>query len=44
MEGVLPDNWLGEGKGYEPQIWATTENMKETLEKLGVVLDDIEFK
>ena len=44
MDGVLPDNWLGEGKGYEPQIWATTENMKETLEKLGVVLDDIEFK
>lgn len=43
-DGLIPDNWLGEGKGYEPQIWATTENMKETLEKLGVILDDVEFR
>lgn len=40
----LQDNWLGEGKGYEPQIWATTETMKETLEKLGVILDDVVFR
>ncbi|MCQ2583983.1 MAG: hypothetical protein MJ185_00205 [Treponema sp.] len=43
-DGLISENWLGEGKGYEPQIWATTENMKSTLEKLGVELDDIQFK
>lgn len=43
-DGIIPDNWLGEGKGYEPQIWATTENMKETLENLGVILDGVEFR
>ena len=43
-DGILPDNWLGELKGYEPQIWATTDNMKETLEGLGVDLGDIEFR
>ena len=43
-DSILPDNWLGELKGYEPQIWATTDNMKETLEGLGVDLGDIEFR
>ena len=43
-DGIIPDNWLGELKGYEPQIWATTDNMKETLEGLGVDLGDIEFR
>ena len=43
-DGIIPDNWLGELKGYEPQIWATTDNMKEILEGLGVDLADIVFK
>ena len=43
-DGIIPDNWLGELKGYEPQIWATTDNMKETLEGLGVDLGDIVFR
>ena len=43
-DGILPDNWLGELKGYEPQIWATTDNMKETLEGLGVDLGDVVFR
>lgn len=44
QDGLIPDNWLGEGRGYEPQIWATTENMKSTLEGLGVNLEGVEFK
>lgn len=37
------NRWLGEGKGYEPEIWATKENMKEVLQSQGVNLDGIEF-
>ena len=40
----LPSNYLGEGKGYEPDIWATTETMKATLEGLGVDLTGIDFQ
>ena len=41
---TLPKNYLGEGKGYEPDIWATTETMKATLEGLGVDLTGITFQ
>ena len=41
---ILPSNYLGEGKGYEPDIWATTETMKATLEDLGVDLTGITFQ
>ncbi len=41
---ILPSNYLGEGKGYEPDIWATTETMKATLEGLGVDLTGIDFQ
>ena len=34
----LPKNYLGEGKGYEPDIWANKENMKSKLESLGLDL------
>ena len=44
FRSFLPSNYLGEGKGYEPDIWATTQNMKSVLEGLGVDLADIEFK
>ena len=44
MDGLIPANWLGEGKGYEPQIWATTETIKATLEGMGVDLEDIVFQ
>ena len=40
----LPANYLGDGKGYEPDIWATTENMKSVLEELGVDLTGITFQ
>ena len=40
----IPNNYLGEGIGYEPEIWATTENMKTVLEGLGLDLSDIIFK
>jgi len=40
----LPLNYLGEGKGYEPEIWATTQNMKQILENFGVDLEDIIFQ
>lgn len=40
----LPSNYLGEGKGYEPNIWATTENMKSVLEELGVDTEGIIFQ
>ena len=40
----LPSNYLGDGKGYNPDIWATTENMKATLEGLGVDLTGIDFQ
>ena len=40
----LPSNYLGEGKGYEPDIWAPTPEIKTVLEGLGVDVADIEFK
>lgn len=40
----LPSNYLGDGKGYKPDVWATTETMKATLEGLGVDLTDINFQ
>ena len=40
----IPSNYLGDGKGYEPDIWATTQTMKSTLEGLGVDLTGIEFQ
>ncbi|MBQ5471069.1 MAG: hypothetical protein IIT58_03570, partial [Treponema sp.] len=36
--------WKGEGIGYEPDVFSYTENMKETLENLGVDTSDILFK
>lgn len=39
----LPKNYLGEGLGYEPDIWATTETMKSTLEGFGLDLKGIQF-
>ena len=44
FRNYLPANYLGEGKGYEPDIWATTETMKATLEGLGVDLTGIDFQ
>ena len=41
---ILPSNYLGEGKGYEPDIWATTQTMKSVLEGLGVDLTGIDFQ
>lgn len=40
----LPSNYLGEGRGYEPDIWATTQNMAEVLSNQGLDLTGIEFK
>ena len=40
----LPSNYLGEGKGYEPQVWATTETMKEVLEGMGIDTEGIVFQ
>lgn len=40
---AIPANYLGEGIGYEPEIWATTENMKSVLEDCGLDLEDIIF-
>ena len=39
----LPSNYLGEGKGYKPDVWATTETMKDVLEGLGIDTSDIIF-
>lgn len=40
-----PDSsYLGEGIGYEPEIWAETQNMKDVLEGLGLDLSEIEIK
>lgn len=36
--------YLGEGIGYEPEIWATTQTMKGVLENLGPDLSDIIFE
>ena len=41
---TLPSNYLGDNKGYEPDIWATTQTMKKTLEGLGIDLTGIEFQ
>lgn len=41
---ILPSNYLGEGKGFEPQIWATTQTMKDVLEGLGIDTEGIEFR
>ena len=41
---TLPSNYLGEGKGYEPDVWATTETMKEVLEEMGIDTGDIIFQ
>ncbi len=40
----LPSNYLGDGKGYVPDIWATTETMKSVLEEMGVDTGDIIFQ
>ena len=40
----LSANYLGDGKGYEPDIWATTETMASVLTGLGVDVTGIEFK
>lgn len=38
----LPSNYLGEGKGYEPDIWAVTpDDFRTVLEDLGVDLTGI---
>lgn len=39
----LPSNYLGEGKGYKPDVLATTETMKSVLEGLGIDTSDIIF-
>lgn len=41
---LLPANYLGEGKGYEPDIWATTKTMASVLTGLGADVTGIEFK
>ena len=40
----LSANYLGDGKGYEPDVWATTETMASVLTGLGVDVTGIEFK
>ena len=40
----LTENYLGDGKGYEPDVWATTETMASVLTSLGVDVTGIEFK
>ena len=40
----IPSNYLGEGKGYEPDVWAPAIEMKSVLEGLGIDTADIEFK
>jgi len=40
----LPSNYLGDGKGYEPDVWARTETMKAVLEGMGVDTGDIVFQ
>ena len=41
---TLPKNYLGEGKGFEPEIWASTPNIKSILESFGIDLTGIEFQ
>lgn len=38
------EKYEGEGKGYKPDIYATKENLKDTIEKLGADLSGIEFR
>ncbi len=41
----LPSNYLGDGKGYEPDIWATKENMQSILEEhFAIDLSGINFQ
>ena len=40
----LPSNYLGDCKGYEPEIWAVKENMSNVLEGLGIDLTGISFQ
>ena len=40
----LPSNYLGDCKGYEPDVWATTQTMASVLSDLGVDVTGIEFK
>ena len=45
FEPVLQnEKYEGEGKGYKPDIYATKENIKETIEKLGADLSGIDIK
>ena len=43
FKNYIPSNYLGEGKGYKPDVWATTETMKSVLEELGIDTSDIIF-
>lgn len=43
-KSILPSNYLGDGKGYEPDIWATTETMASVLTGLGVDVSGIIFQ
>lgn len=40
----VPSNYLGEGLGYEPDVWANVLTMKTTLESMGLDLTGVEFK
>jgi len=40
----LPDNYLGDCLGYEPDIWATTADMKKVLENQGLDLTGVTFQ
>ena len=42
--GGIPSNYLGDCKGYEPDLWATKEDMKNVLEGLGIDLTGISFQ
>ena len=45
FEPVLQnEKYEGEGKGYKPDIYATKENIKESIEKLGADLAGIDIK
>lgn len=40
----IDSNYLGEGKGYEPQIWSLPVDLKKTLEEQGLDLTGVEIK
>ena len=44
FRNILPSNYLGEGKGYKPDVWATTETMASVLTRLGVDVTGIIFQ